>query len=143
MNALRSLLVAGVATLFLAAVPARAQDMSVNDDLKTIYKGIYSLYEKAENGDPKAAFYMASLHLTGVFLPLDREAGLKFLEVAAGADDPDGLYYLGLHYQHGMYDYPVDEAKAAEMIGKAAEMGHPAAKLAMQHIKARKDLMQQ
>lgn len=135
MVSIRNLIVAGVAIVLLSAQPTWAQD-SVDSDLKTIYQGIYSLYEKAENGDPRAAFYVASLHLTGVFLPADPKAGVKFLEMAAEKENADALYYLGLHHRHGMYDYDIDKEKGAEMIRKAAELGQPAAKLALQHLDA-------
>ncbi|MGH6925269.1 MAG: tetratricopeptide repeat protein [Propylenella sp.] len=133
MSTVRNLVIAGIAALLLAAQPARAQD-SIEKDLTMIYQGIYSLYDKAEQGDAKAAFIVASLHLNGIFLPADTEAGLKFLKIAADKEDPDGLYYLGLHHHHGMYDLEVDKEMASAMIKKAAELGHPAAALALQHL---------
>jgi len=131
MLAIRSLIFAGVTALVLASQPVKADP--VDNDLKMIYNGIYSLYDKAEAGDPRAAFYVASLYLNGIFLPADSKTGMKFLEAAAAKENPDALYYLGLHYQHGMYDYAVDEAKAAKMIRRAAELGQPAAQIAVQY----------
>lgn len=120
----------GAALLFsVAALPAKA-DESVKAELQQIYKGVNALYEKAEEGNPRAAFFVASLHLNGIFLPMDTAKGHEFLEVAAEAEDPDAMYYLGLVHHHGVGDYSVDREKAAELIGKAAETGHKPAGLA-------------
>jgi TPR repeat protein len=131
-------LAAGVALLLsVVAQPVRA-DESIKADLKDIYKGVYGLYEKAEKGNPRAAFLVAALHLNGIFVPFDAAKGTKFLEVAAEKGDPDALYYLGLHYQHGAYDYKVDKAKASDLINKAAQAGHRPAKIAQELLKMKK-----
>ncbi|MBE1237789.1 sel1 repeat family protein [Phaeovibrio sulfidiphilus] len=57
----------------------------------------------------------------GIFSPL------PWYELAAGASDPGALYALGLLYAKGRW-VETDPSRARELIGQAAELGHPLAR---------------
>lgn len=115
---------AGATTLL--ATGAFAQETTVEEDLAQIMDGIYALHDKAEAGEPQAAFVIGSLYYNGIFIPADRQTAIDFLETAAEGGDPDGLYYLGLHHHHGV-EKERDTDRAMELIQSAADAGHAAA----------------
>ena len=61
----------------------------------------------------------------------DPEAGLRWLEAAIGQGSSSAMTKLGYAYWSGD-GVPQDRAKAEELLGRAAELGHPSAKRFME-----------
>lgn len=133
MKLFTSLAISAALLLSTAALPAKAQDIAAHESIKTelqkIYEGVNGLVAKAEAGNPRAAFFVAALHLNGIFLPPDEVKGHAFLEIASAKGDAEAMYYLGLVHYHGMHDYKVDKTKSVDLIDKAAKAGYGPAKV--------------
>lgn len=123
-------IVKATALVVVMALPAMAEDTGVEEEMQMISQGVAGLHEKAEAGNGKAAFYLASLYHVGMFVAPDRQKAIAYLKDAADAGDADGQYYLGLHYINGV-DMERDIERGTALISAAAKAGHPAGKIAM------------
>jgi TPR repeat protein len=85
------------------------------------------LKEAAETGHSAAQSDLGYAYLTGSPLPPDPEAGLRLLKLAIGQGSSSAMTKLGYAYWYGD-GVPQDRAKAEELLGRAAELGHPSAK---------------
>jgi TPR repeat protein len=85
------------------------------------------LEEAAEAGHSGAQTDLGRAYLTESPLPRDPEAGLRWLEVAIGQGSSSAMTVLGYAYWNGD-GVPQDRAKAEELLGRAADLGHPSAK---------------
>lgn len=84
------------------------------------------LKEAAEAGDSAAQTDLGYAYLTGSPLPRDPEAGVRWLEAAVGQGNRSAMSRLGNAYWKGD-GVPQDRARAEELLGRAAELGHPGA----------------
>ena len=89
------------------------------------------LQEAAEAGISAAQTDLGSAYLTGSPLPRDPEAGLRWLEAAISQGSSSAMTVLGYAYWNGD-GVPQDRVKAQELLGRAAELGHPSAKRFME-----------
>ncbi len=89
------------------------------------------LEEAAEAGDSAAQTDLGRAYLTGSPLSRDPEAGLRWLEAAISQGNSSAMTALGYAYWNGD-GVPQDRAKAEELLGRAAELGHPSAKRFME-----------
>jgi TPR repeat protein len=89
------------------------------------------LKEAAEAGHSAAQTELGQAYLTGSPLPRDPEAGLRWLEAAVTQGDRSAMTKLGSAYWSGD-GVPQDRAKAKELLGRAADLGHPWAKRFME-----------
>ena len=89
------------------------------------------LEEAAEAGDSAAQTDLGRAYLTGSPLSRDPEAGLRWLEAAISQGSSSAMTVLGYAYWNGD-GVPQDRAKAEELLGRAAELGHPSAKRFME-----------
>jgi TPR repeat protein len=85
------------------------------------------LMEAAEAGHSGAQTDLGRAYLTGSPLPLDPAAGLRWLEAAIDQGSSSAMTALGYAYWNGD-GVPQDRVKAEELLGRAAELGHPSAK---------------
>ncbi|MEQ9258712.1 MAG: hypothetical protein RIG84_06415 [Roseovarius sp.] len=122
--------VKATAVAVVMALPLAAQAQSVDEEMAQISAAVDSLHEKAEAGNAKAAFYLASLYHVGMFVSPDRQKAIDYLQASADGGDPDGQYYLGLHHINGV-DMERNVELGTELIKSAAEAGHSAAKIAV------------
>lgn len=123
-------LIRATAVAVIMAFPAVAQETGVEAEMQTISDGVKGLHERAEEGNARAAFYLASLYHNGMFVSPDRQRAMDYLKSSAEAGDPEGMYYLGLHYINGVeVDRDID--RGTELISAAADAGHTAANIAM------------
>jgi TPR repeat protein len=89
------------------------------------------LTEAAEAGHSGAQTDLGRAYLTGSPLPRDPAAGLRWLEIAIDHGSSSAMTVLGYAYWNGD-GVPQDQAEAKELLGRAAELGHPSAKRFMQ-----------
>jgi TPR repeat protein len=85
------------------------------------------LTQAAEAGHSGAQTDLGRAYLTGSSLPRDPGAGLRWLETAISQGSSSAMTALGYAYWDGD-GVPQDRAKAEELLGQAAELGHPSAK---------------
>jgi TPR repeat protein len=85
------------------------------------------LKEAAEAGDGVAQTDLGYAYLTGSPLSRDPEAGLRWLEAAISQGNRSAMSKLGSAYWNGD-GVPQDRAKAKQLMGQAADLGHPGAK---------------
>jgi uncharacterized protein len=85
------------------------------------------LREAAEAGHSGAQTDLGRAYLAGSPLPQDPVAGLRWLEVAIRKGSSSAMTKLGYAYWYGD-GVPRDRAKAEELLGRAAKLGHPSAK---------------
>jgi len=85
------------------------------------------LTEAAEAGHSAAQTDLGRAYLTGSPLPADPGAGLRWLEAAIDQGSSSAMTALGYAYWNGE-GVPQDRVKAEELLGRAAELGHPSAK---------------
>jgi uncharacterized protein len=85
------------------------------------------LEEAAEAGHSGAQTDLGSAYLTGSPLLRAPQAGLHWLETAIDQGSSSAMTALGYAYWNGD-GVPQDRAKAEELLGRAAELGHPSAK---------------
>ena len=81
--------------------------------------------EAAKQGHAKAAAFTGLNHETGVkgLYPADPKTAVHGYQISAEADDPLGLYFLGLAYENGI-GTDADRRKAMECYRKGAELKH-------------------
>lgn len=96
-----------------------------------IQQGIQIYKENAENGDARSAFIVGSLYYSGIFVQQDVALAMEYFAQAAEAGDPEGLYYMAMHYHHGYSDVAIDKDRALEMYQLAADAGHDGAAAAI------------
>src|SRR5919106_3562923 len=89
------------------------------------------LKEAAEAGHSAAQTDLGHAYLTGSPLSRDPEAGLRWLEAAISQGSSSAMTVLGYAYWSGD-GVPQDRAKAEELLGRAADLGHPSAKRFME-----------
>jgi TPR repeat protein len=89
------------------------------------------LQEAAEAGHSGAQTDLGYAYLTGSPLSHDPEAGLHWLETAIGQGSSSAMTKLGYAYWNGD-GVPQDHTKAEELLGRAADLGHPSAKRFME-----------
>jgi TPR repeat protein len=89
------------------------------------------LREAAQAGHSGAQTDLGRAYLTGSALPRDPEAGLRWLEIAIDQGSSSAMTVLGYAYWNGD-GVSRDRARAQELLGRAAELGHPSAKRFMQ-----------
>jgi TPR repeat protein len=89
------------------------------------------LQEAAAAGHSGAQTDLGRAYLTGSPLSRDPEAGLRWLEVAIAQGSSSAMTVLGYAYWNGD-GVPQDRAKAEELLGRAADLGHPSAKRFME-----------
>jgi hypothetical protein len=89
------------------------------------------LEEAAEAGDGAAQADLGRAYLTGSPLSRDPEAGLRWLEAAISQGSSSAMTVLGYAYWSGD-GVPQDRAKAEDLLGRAADLGHPSAKRFME-----------
>jgi hypothetical protein len=89
------------------------------------------LKEAAEAGDSAAQTDLGRAYLTGSPLSRDPEAGLRWLEAAISQGSSSAMTVLGYAYWNGD-GVPEDRAKAEELLGRAADLGHPSARRFME-----------
>jgi TPR repeat protein len=85
------------------------------------------LQEAAAAGHSAAQTDLGRAYLTGSALPRDPTAGLRWLEVAISQGSSSAMTVLGYAYWNGD-GVPQDQTEAKELLGRAAELGHPSAK---------------
>jgi uncharacterized protein len=85
------------------------------------------LKEAAEAGHSGAHTDLGRAYLTGSPLPRDPEAGLRWLQIAISQGSSSAMTALGYAYWNGD-GVPQDRAQAEQLLGRAAELGHPSAK---------------
>lgn len=76
-------------------------------------------------GHAKAAAFTGLNHEAGVkgLYPADPKTAFHWYQISAEADDPLGLYFLGLAYENGI-GTDADRRKAMECYRKGAELKH-------------------
>lgn len=119
-----------VAVSVVLALPAAAQETGVEEELEMFATAVDSLHEKAEAGNPTAAFYLSSFYHVGMFVQPDRQRAMDYLRTASEAEHPEGQYYHGLHLING-HDMERDVERGKELIRAAADSGHHAAQIAV------------
>lgn len=77
----------------------------------------------AKQGVAQAQLVWAQMLLDGVGTSKDPEAAFRWFDVAAQSDEPDAINMLGRCHERG-WGCAVDLQKAAELYGRAADMGH-------------------
>jgi uncharacterized protein len=85
------------------------------------------LEEAAEAGHSAAQTDLGRAYLTGSPLPRDPQAGLRWLEAAISQGSRSAMTVLGHAYWQGD-GVPQDRARAEQLLGRAADLGHPSAK---------------
>jgi TPR repeat protein len=100
-----------VVVIAVAAAVASAQ----TDDFAT-------LRQKAESGDPKAQFDLASAYSLGTGVPKDSAKGLEWLRKSAAEGYAGAEVVLGFFYQKGI-GIESDPSEAAKWYRKAAQQG--------------------
>lgn len=83
-------------------------------------------YEKAAmQGHARAAAFTGLNYECGVegLYPADEKAAFHWYQISAEANEPLGIYYLGLAYENGV-GTKADRKKAMEYYRKGAEMNH-------------------
>jgi uncharacterized protein len=90
------------------------------------------LKEAAEAGMSAAQTDLGNAYLTGSPLSRDPDAGLRWLEAAISQGSSSAMTALGYAYWNGD-GVPQDRAKAKELLGRAADLGHPSAKRFMEN----------
>jgi TPR repeat protein len=125
-----------VAALLCAASPAAAQSNSAAGTALPLGAAIAS-YRAGDLVTAQAAFQALAQNnpdaeaWLGVVL-IDRgngREGLKKLQEALAAGSPEAANQLALAYAQGLAGLPRDDARAAELFGKAAQAGHLRAEL--------------
>jgi hypothetical protein len=81
-----------------------------------------ALRRKAEAGDPKAQFDLASAYSQGTGIPKDAAKGLEWLRKSALQGYGGAQVVLGVFYQKGI-QVPQDPSEAAKWYKKAARQG--------------------
>jgi TPR repeat protein len=89
------------------------------------------LTQAAEAGHSGAQTDLGRAYLTGSPLPRNPAVGLRWLELAISQGSSSAMTVLGYAYWNGD-GVPQDQAEAKELLGRAAELGHPSAKRFMQ-----------
>lgn len=76
----------------------------------------------AVGGDAKAEALLARAYYDGMGAPRDDRYAFHWAQLAAKANDGDGLYYLGRCYENGRW-VPRDPTKASDLYHRAIEQG--------------------
>lgn len=88
-----------------------------------IEKGLDSIKELAGHGEPKAQFFLARLHMTGMFVEQDFDKAKSLLEKSARQGQPDALFALSQLYLLGQGGVDKDSAKGLTLLEMACEKG--------------------
>jgi uncharacterized protein len=96
---------------------------------KKDYKTAYELWLPiAEQGEPRAQFYLGFLHDMGLGVPENDKKALKWYKLNAEQGDPRGQLFTGLIYDFG-HGVSQDYQKAIKWYQLAAEQGYKQAKI--------------
>lgn len=80
-------------------------------------------FEKAENGDPEAQWFIGWIYLSSNNVT----EGVQYYTLSANNGYVRAQYEIGNFYQYGTYGLLKDPVKAVEFYQKAAAQGHPEA----------------
>ena len=85
-------------------------------------RGVKLVRAAFKNGDPGAAYALATWYLHGKYVPKNLAKAVQLLEVAANRNIPDALYDLALSYEKGV-GAKKDPKKAYQLYLRAALWG--------------------
>ncbi len=131
MNGIRIVWLMAAMSLVLSACGANTEKDQVNARLKAAqaayYRGDFttaaSVFQAmAEQGNPRAQFFLGEMYLNGRGVPRDYTQALKWARAAAEQHDPDAQYTLGGMYESGK-GVPQDYARAHLWYSLSASSG--------------------
>lgn len=87
----------------------------------------------AEEGDPRAMFYLGTFYYSGVGIGMDRRKAVYWIHKAAVKGHAQAQYAYGLLLLSGD-NVPVDKVQAMDWFGKAAEKGSKGAAATLKEL---------
>jgi TPR repeat protein len=77
---------------------------------------------RADQGDAHAQAMLGRAYFEGLGVRRDLGEAKHWLDLAVAQNEPDGMFFLGLMYEHG-WGVPADEPRGLKLFDRAAALG--------------------